>query len=247
MQKWQIIKNAVKQYDVKFIEFGKVNGSPLGQNTARWVGFSELGGIKTDKVLFMDVDQIFEKQKFTKWYNEKKNNLNKVMTFAIYFYSFRYNIRACLNESQANHYVGDKKLYTGMDYLYSDWEKAGLLVDTNLITRKRIFQGPQRWMFCCDPTIDINSKSQMQHGLDGTRMLHHYAYVRSNQQLFRKIDNFAHKGDKDWSSYLKKFTNPNFKFDTTIDRQICHSFICKQVQPIHNIITLEQFDERYKL
>src|ERR1700748_1145556 len=209
MEKMQLVKNACSKYNIKFIEFGEVKTSPLGQNTARWIGSQDL---KTDYVLYMDADELFEKEKINNWINNFNYNDYDAINFQIHFYSMNSKHRACLNEEETKHYIGNRDGGT----LFARGEKAGMLVKTNLITYQRIMHGvaSERWSFIADPTV--NTKLEHVLALDGSIMLHHYAYVRSKDEMKRKILGSFHINDKPWTKWTELIDDnfdPNFNFD----------------------------------
>lgn len=241
MTKMQLVKNACSKYNIKFIEFDKVIGSPLGQNTARWAGSQNL---KTDYVLYMDADEIFEKNKINNWVNNFNYNDYDAINFQIHFYSMNSNHRACLNEEEAKHYVGNRD----GGNLYARGEKAGMLVKTNLITHQRIMHGvaSERWSFIADPAV--NNKLEHVLALDQSIMLHHYAYVRSKDEMKRKILGSFHINDKPWAKWAQLIDDnfdDNFHFNSSIHRDICHGYILKETLPPHKIFSLEEFDKIY--
>lgn len=236
MAKMQIAKNACKPYDVKFIEFDKVVGSPLGQNTARWVGTQ---ASKTDYILYMDADEIFEKDKIDNWVNNFDYSEFNAITFSIHFYSMAQNLRAALNEEEGSHYVGPRT----SGRLYARGEKAGLLVNSKIITKERIMNGPERWIIVLDPTVD--KKKEHVLAMDGSIMLHHYAYVRSKQEMLRKVAGFSHSHEKPWVKLIDQYFKSDFKFDTTKHLDMCHGYILKEVNQPHQIPSIEEFDSIY--
>ncbi len=236
MEKMQIVKNVCEPYGVKFIEFDKVIGSPEGQNMARWVGSQD---IKTDYVLYMDADELFEKDKLDNWKKKFDYNQFNVMTFNIYFYSIAAKYQAVLNEEEGKHYIGSRKGAR----LYAAGEKAGLLVKSDIITKDRLLYGPERWIMTIDPTID--KKKEYLSAIDNSFMLHHYAYVRSKSEMQRKVAGFSHSHEKPWASLINKYFDDNFIFDCTKHLDICHGYILKEIIPPHNILSVEEFDSLY--
>lgn len=253
LDKWLLIKEYLKPYDVKFITFDKVIGSPLGQNTARWTGYCT--GIKSEWTLFMDADEIFEKDKFDVWTRTFDVEKYKVIFFSAYFYSMASKYRACLYEEETLDFIGDRnESMSGPNFpvRHALSSAAGLLVRTDLITHDRIFTGPERWKFLQDHSISSDAKIEVTTSdirtygtiasLLGERMLHHYAYVRSKDQMKRKISNYAHVNDKDWEHYLSEYFKEDFVFNPKMHREI-YGYICEEVTPIHEIFSLEDFDK----
>ncbi|KAI8462833.1 MAG: hypothetical protein J3K34DRAFT_527469 [Monoraphidium minutum] len=50
---------------------------------------------------------------------------------------------------------------------------------------------------------------RMVAGLDGAPMFHHFSWVRTKQQLLRKVATWGHRGDKDWAALIEaEFERP---------------------------------------
>lgn len=257
--KWELIKAALKPYDVHFITFGKIVGSPLGQNTARWQGYCS--GIRTEWTLFMDADEIFEKDKFDEWVATNDIKRYNVLNFSAYFYSLHPKYRACITEEEIKDFTGDRNdsmSGPNFSFRHAHASAAGLLVKTDLITQPRIFRGPERWQFLKDSDIPAETKISAnpciisspesdiaKTMLYGERILHHYAYVRSKEQMIRKISGYAHQNDKNWYNLINEYYKEDFIFDPKKHREI-YGYVCKEIIPVHNILPLGDFDKLYE-
>jgi hypothetical protein len=113
-----------------------------------------------------------------------------------------------------------------------------------MINEHRLMHGPERWKFLYDETIP----KRLIFGelaLDESIMLHHYAYVRNQSELIRKVNGFSHRREKPWDEIIGKYYSDDFKFDNGIHPDMCHGYILEKVQPPHEILDLKEFDEKY--
>jgi hypothetical protein len=55
----------------------------------------------------------------------------------------------------------------------------------------------------------IHGERQLIFGLDGKSMVHHYSWVRSKEDMLRKVKNWGHCHDRDWVSQVnEEFSRP---------------------------------------
>jgi hypothetical protein len=57
-------------------------------------------------------------------------------------------------------------------------------------------------------------KEKAMTGLDGTPMIHHYSWVRTKEQLMRKVFSWSHRTERDWESLVEEeFSQPPSNVD----------------------------------
>jgi hypothetical protein len=220
---------------VKFIEFGRDNIDIYsGPNIARWVGFNNT---KTEHILFVDADEIFDKDMIGKWYNNTDLSEIDFGNFDAYFYFLETKYQALRNdnwESAVGYFEGGN----GTGFINAIKEFAGLIVKKDLINSDKIFHRHERWSFISDHGFKKQIKTS-----EGETMLHHYAYVRDKDQMIRKTNNWAHKNDRPWAELTERYFNDSDYFMNNEFRDFVHGYQYKTIVPIHDIQNLKDFDK----
>lgn len=185
---------------VNFVGFKWRDGSPK-----YWHQTSRLEGFKAmsaddDLTMFVDADEILDVDRFLAWLPTMDFDAGMM---AAYWYFREAKFRA------------------------TTWEQPVLLVKTNIL-RKKMFVGQQE-----RPGIFSNtdcSKREMVTGLDGLPMFHHYSWVRSKEEMLRKVTTWGHRRRKNWVPLVEKeFSHP---FDGT---DFVHGYKYAEVEPFVNL------------
>lgn len=146
----------------------------LWHSTARYLAFLYVR--KTiDYVLFLDADEIIEGKRFQKWL--RKAPLIDAYWFSAYCYGFAASKRAP-HEQQTALLVKKKKL-TSLKILNSS-ERFGIFASLT---------GPKKFQ---------------TKGLDGKPMIHHYSWVRSEDECLKKVKTWGKRHQCDWPSWIQK-------------------------------------------
>lgn len=179
----EVIQNVQsRNLDCMFYQqkFDKTNTSRWHSNNARWLGY-QLS--KSPNLLFLDSDEIFEKNKFSDWLEANKDNKD-IIYFANYWY-FR-----------------DKK-YQALTY-----EDSPVLVTKEYLKyRDLFFVNMERGAY---KLVAEASKRTMEMGLDGLPMCHHYSWVLSKEEMLKKVETWGHKNDRDWKSLIEEEFSRDF-------------------------------------
>ena len=154
----------------------KVRENVLFHSVSRMVGSSFLGK-DIDHVLFLDVDEIVDGDRFKAWLGEKHYLGYDVLRPANYWY-FK------SPSSQA------KK-----------WEDSAVFIKRKKIKRKALLDSTER-----DAIFDTvkGNKKRNVLGLDNLPMIHHYSWVKTKKQMLTKVNSWGHKDDKDWRDLVEK-------------------------------------------
>ncbi|MDN3504826.1 MAG: hypothetical protein P0S95_04545 [Rhabdochlamydiaceae bacterium] len=176
--------------DIQFIEFAfgeRLYGlSPLlydesktihyWHSTARYVGYHYLPN-SIEWVLFLDIDEIIDLERFTKWFKSGEYNKYDALRFDSYFYFREPTQRA--------------KTYTQNALML---RKSKCHADLLLVVAERM------------GTFDRILGERIEHvrGLDDAPLFHHYSWVRSHEELFHKVKCWGHHSEKDWTALLKQ-------------------------------------------
>jgi hypothetical protein len=133
---------------------------------------------KNDWLLFVDADEVFEDY-FKIWF-ESITNDDIAWVFKCHWY-FREPMYRAIQKESAGFLVKKK---------YCTWELE------NKLERQQLYQ--RLW-----------DEKKLIHGdihnyFDKNIFLHHFSWVRDKQQMLKKVQNWGHKDDKDWTSLVNE-------------------------------------------
>jgi hypothetical protein len=149
-------------------------------STSRYVGFYHLDP-SVEYVLFLDVDEITESNRFLQWLQTFPYQEFDAIRFTNFFY-FR--------ESK---YRAVKPGRTALMVKRSSVEPEMIL---DPLERKGLFNSI------------VGKKIEDVYGIDGLPLFHHYSWVKTKEELFSKI-NWGHHKDRDWKALLEaEFSRP---------------------------------------
>ncbi|HAR20457.1 MAG TPA: hypothetical protein DCR46_07335 [Cytophagales bacterium] len=166
---------------------------------ARWIGLQALEN-KIDYVIFLDADEVFDGQRMKTWL--QKTNLFKYAALKLsnYYYFRETKYRAETLEDSAVIVKRDQISYeTIMDYL----------------DRESIYQGA------------VGKKKRMTHHMDGKPMIHHYSWVRTKNEMLKKVISWGHNTERDWVQM--------------VENEFEHEFSGKDFVHGHNYKTVEPY------
>jgi len=200
-----LIDNYVERYSsdrVRFVSFDYEHaftlkyGSRYWHNFARWHGFLHLDD-NIDYILFLDADEIVDGARFTEWLSVEEYPKYSAVALS------------------ANWYFREPAFQA------TTWEQAGLLVQKKAVSRELVFSDSERWSF-----LRLPNCLQFANGLDGTPMVHHYSWVRTKEEMLRKVSSWGHNCDLDW----KALVNEEFAHDFR-GRDFVHGYCYTIVEP----------------
>jgi hypothetical protein len=163
--------------DITFISFPfqqyYQNTPRDGHNKCRILGYEHLVG-KVDKILFLDVDEIVDGDLFLDWLNNSPDVHNyDHMNFGCYWYYREPYWRATVNEF------------------------CGSFHDMKHIDRQSLESGAERWFWFNMHSNFARSKKYVT-GKNGEIMFHHYSWVRTKEEMIKKVTSWGHKHDRNW-------------------------------------------------
>ncbi len=156
-----------------------------------------------EAVLFLDADEIPDGARFSEWLDASDYHHHSVMKMANYWY-FREP------ENQA-----------------VTWEDSIVLVQSRALSPEIILRQEER-----DALYDLLPGPKRRHvtGADGKPMFHHYSWVRTKEEMLKKVQTWGHKADCNWADLVhKEFTAP---FQGT---DFVRGYQYKSVTPYFNI------------
>jgi hypothetical protein len=133
-------------------------------------------------VLFLDADEIPEGEKFAEWLNSCGYHQHTVIRFANYWY-----FREPTNRALTLH-----------DSIVLARKKA--------LTPELILQNEER-----DALYDLlpGPKRRQVTGGDGAPMFHHYSWVRTHEEMIKKVQSWSRKGECNWIELVnQEFSGP---------------------------------------
>jgi hypothetical protein len=182
--------------------FKKVDPAHFWHSLSRLIGSRFLRN-DIDRVLFLDTDEIPEGDRFSEWLECSDYECHTVLKLANYWY-FR---EAC--------YQADR------------WEDSIVLVQRKALDPALLLRKEER-----DAIYDSlpGPKRRLVVGSDGVPMFHHYSWVRTEEEMLKKVTSWGHKGDRDWISLIhKEFLEPFKGID------FVHQYTCKRIDPVFPI------------
>ncbi|MES2273350.1 MAG: hypothetical protein V4487_04090 [Chlamydiota bacterium] len=169
---------------------------------SRLIGFSFLEeGIES--VLFIDADEVPDAHRFSEWLGSSDYQHHTALKLANFWY-FR---EPC--------------------YQAERFEDSVVLVQRRALKPDLLLKQEER-----DAIYDLlpNPKRRKVTGVDGAPMFHHYSWVRTREEMLKKVAAWGHKGDRNWTDLvLKEFSAP---FSGT---DFVHNYSYKTVTPSFDI------------
>jgi hypothetical protein len=184
--------------DCHFVEYAYDPNKPYGHcpvtekdddwihywhSTGRYVGYRSLDESVTH-VLFLDVDEILDSARFNAWIVTQDPEI-AAFRLSSYFY-FRLPI------------------YRSLTYSLNA-----------LLVKKEAVSPPEILLDICERkgTFDEITGTKIIHavGLDDLPLVHHYSWVRTEEELLFKVKSWGHHRDKDWEALLKEEFSQEFR------------------------------------
>lgn len=182
--------------------FKRVRPANFWHSFSRMIA-SEFVDEEIEHVLFLDADEIPDSSRFSEWLGCSDYHGHTVIKLANYWY-FR---EPC--------YQADK------------WEDSIVFAQRRALEPHLLLSQEER-----NAIYDSlpGPKRRMVVGVDGSPMFHHYSWVRSEQEMLKKVSAWGHRGDQEWSQLVKnEFTGPFKGID------FVHQYPCKTISPIFQV------------
>jgi len=177
---------------------------------ARLIGFNEVSE-DIEYVLFLDTDEITDTKRFIEWLDTFPYRDYSATRFDSYFYFLDMKYRSFQTE---------------------EWNGITLLKRSEL----------QQDVFFKHDSCRLNfvnfmpgNKHTKTEGLDGNPMFHHYSWVRTREEMLKKVKSWAHHKDRNWTALVEKEFER--KFNPKTDTCFVHNYKYLEVEPF---ISLEE-------
>jgi len=211
---------------IKASFFKEEDKDHLWHSISRYIGYCYLAK-EIEYVLFLDVDEIVEAKKFLRWLDSFSYKEYDAMSLANYWYFRSSNYRAKIYEDSP--VLIKKKALTKKVLLHKD-ERLALLSQTKGKKKKKVC-----W--------------------ENLPMIHHYSWVRSKEEMLKKVNSWGHKKDRDWPKLVEEeFSRPfsgkdfihGYEFETVQPFVLLEEVKCLEKSINPNIIRLDK-KQFYKL
>lgn len=156
---------------------------------------------KSKHVLFLDADEIPDGKLMKRFLETQIHLATPVISFECFWY-FREPIYQALTT-----------------------ERCGVLYDKGFLTEELIYHPMERWSFEMTKIPNIN-----RYKFENQIVMHHFSWVRTKEQMLKKVSTWAHKGDKHWVSLIEQEFAYSFK-----GRDFVHNYKFTDVENIFNI------------
>lgn len=148
----------------------------LWHSTARYLSFLYLAK-EIEYVLFLDVDEIIEGEKFAHWLKEEPYQKWE----ALWFFAYCYGFKASDQDEEV--------------------QQTALLVRRSSLSPLKILSAQERFGLFAG----LAGPKRLQiMGLDGNPMIHHYSWVRPRQEALKKATTWGKRHQCNWKKWLEE-------------------------------------------
>ncbi len=133
-------------------------------------------------ILFLDTDEIVDEDRFREWIEGFALQKYTALRLANYWY------------------------FRETTYQATIWEHTPLLVRKERIHGETLFSPKER-----NGAYYLTGGEKKDHvlSLDGKPMIHHYSWVRTEEQMKRKVSSWSHNTERNWMDLVdKEFSRP---------------------------------------
>jgi hypothetical protein len=179
--------------------FKSVDPAHFWHSCSRLVGLSYLDET-IDAVLFLDADEVPEGAKFAEWLEASDYHQHSVLKLSNYWY------------------------FREPTYQAETWEDSIVLVQVRALSPDLLLRQEER-----DAIYDLLPGPKRRHvcASDGRPMFHHYSWVRTKDEMLKKVHSWGHKGDRNWEALVEQeFAGPFKGID------FVHGYKYRQVPPV---------------
>lgn len=180
----------------------KVDPAHFWHSLSRVIGFSHVDE-EVETVLFIDADEVPDGRRFSEWLDCSDYRHHTALKLANYWY-FREPCNQALK-----------------------FEDSIILAQKRALELEILLHKDER-----DAIYNLLPGPKRRHvaGSDGEPMFHHYSWVRTQEEMLKKVRAWGHKGDRDWPSLVnEEFASPFRGTD------FVHGYSYKSVQPYFDI------------
>lgn len=163
--------------------------------------FLGLNEAQKKHVLFLDADEIPDGNLMLEFLQSGIHLSIPVVSFECYWYFREPTLRALTTE------------------------RCGVLYNRGYLTEELIYHPMERWSY---ETTQIPRLDMYQ--FRGTIFMHHFSWVRTKEQMLKKVQSWAHQSDKPWVKLIEEEFKYPFK-----GRDFVHNYKFTDVENTFNI------------
>lgn len=154
----------------------KEKGDGFWHTLARWVGFNQLKK-ETEYVLFLDTDEVVDTERFLQWMDQFDYRSYQALRLSNYWY------------------------FRDPTFQAKTFEDSPLLACKKDLSRKSVFSRDER-----DGIFkNCNGKKKRNTlSIDQKPLFHHYSWVRTKEQMLKKVLSWGHQKDRNWKELVEK-------------------------------------------
>lgn len=165
-------------------------GNAYWHNIARLVATYHIDP-EIDLVLFLDTDEIVDTDRFITWFNRGGFDEYELVRFAVYWY-----FRETTFQAHA-------------------WEEVPVLVRIKHLNGDLLMRWNERWGIFGGIKLH---KAAMKTGHDDLPLVHHYSFVRTKEQMLKKVTTWGHCNDRDWPPLVEEEFQSGFRGTDFVNR-----------------------------
>jgi hypothetical protein len=180
----------------------KITPAHFWHSLSRLVGYCYLDE-EIETVLFLDADEIPDGKRFANWLNNSDYMQHTTLKLSNYWY-FRDSSNQALR-----------------------FEDSIVLAQRRALDLQILLHQEER-----DAIYNLLPGPKRRHVTDeeGSPMFHHYSWVRTQEEMLKKVQAWGHKGDRNWTDLVKEeFASPFKGSDFT------HGYTYRSVKPFFDI------------
>jgi len=152
-----------------------------------WPCLSRLIGAKTlgseiETLLFLDADEVVDGEEFAKWLESCSHEQYTALKLANYWY------------------------FREPEYRAENFEDSAVLVQKKALIDDFLLQNEER-----NAIYDLlpGPKKRMVLGASGHPLIHHYSWVRTEEEMLKKVKSWSHRKDRNWEELVREeFARP---------------------------------------
>ncbi len=187
--------------------YQQVGEANFWHSLSRLIGFSHVDS-SIEYTLFLDVDEIADGDLFQRWLDTNEYQKYTVLRPANYWY-FR---ESC--------------------YQAEKFEDSAVLVQNQKVNLSSLLQKSER-----EALFDDAQEPKIRNVLfENKPLIHHYSWVRTKEQMVKKIKSWGHKNDRPWSALIEKEFTSEFK-----GKDFVHGYDFIKVKPFCKIDLAQDF------
>ncbi len=201
--------------DVQFVEFpyDKEKSSYGSHPTLFWHNLARMIGSfflkeEISYVFFLDCDEIADPVRLSEWLKVFPYQDYEAIRLCNYWYFRETHLQAKMREDSPH--LIKKEILNG-DILMTERERIG------------IYDGA------------TGNKTRRVAGIDDRPMFHHYSWVRTKEQLLRKVVSWSHNWERDWTKQVEEEFSRNFN-----GTDFVHGYDFIEVSPFVTIDILQR-------